>query len=83
MTGRLPGGLQPFVLGGVGFANIANGGENDYSNGTFATRSAARPPTNLAWTVGGGIGIPLDDRLTLDVTYRWLDLGERRVGSDL
>jgi opacity protein-like surface antigen len=83
LTGRLPGGFQPFVLGGVGFANIANGGENDYSNGTYRNTFGGATTTNLAWTVGGGIGIPLADRLTLDVTYRWLDLGERRVGPIL
>ena len=83
LTGRLPGGLQPFVLGGVGFATIANGGENDYANGNYRNTFSGSTTTNLAWTVGGGIGIPLADRLTLDVTYRWLDLGERRVGTTL
>ena len=34
-TGRLPGGLQPFVLGGVGFATVTNGQEDDYFGGAF------------------------------------------------
>jgi opacity protein-like surface antigen len=83
-TGRLPGGLQPFVLGGVGFATVTNGREDDYANGVVYNGSISGATlTNLAWTVGGGIGIPLDQRLTLDLTYRWLDLGERKVGPTL
>ena len=81
-TGRLPGGVQPFVLGGLGFATITNGQEDDYANGVaFNGSISGATQTNLAWTVGGGVGIPVADRLTLDVTYRWLDLGERRTGS--
>jgi len=83
-TGRLPGGLQPFVLGGLGFATVTNGQEDDYTNGvTFNGSISGATQTNLAWTVGGGVGIPIDDRLTLDITYRWLVLGERRTGSTL
>jgi opacity protein-like surface antigen len=84
LTGRLPGGLQPFVLGGVGFANIANGNEDDYAaGGNYRNTFNGASKTNFAWTVGGGIGIPVADRLTFDVIYRWLDLGERRVGPIL
>lgn len=83
-TSRLPGGLQPFVLGGLGFATVTNGQEDDYTNGVdFNGSIGGATRTNLAWTVGGGIGVPIDDRLTLDIIYRWLVLGERRTGSTL
>lgn len=83
-TGRLPGGVQPFVLGGLGFATVTNGQEDDYANGVaFNGSISGATQTNLAWTVGGGAGIPVADRLTVDLTYRWLDLGERRTGSSL
>jgi opacity protein-like surface antigen len=83
-TGRLPGGLQPFVLGGIGFATVTNGQEDDYTRiGAYNGSISGATQTNLAWTVGGGIGIPIVDRLTLDLTYRWLVLGERRVGPTL
>jgi opacity protein-like surface antigen len=83
-TGRLPGGVQPFVLGGLGFATVTNGQEDDYANGVaFNGSISGATQTNLAWTIGGGVGIPVADRLTLDVTYRWLNLGERRTGSFL
>jgi opacity protein-like surface antigen len=83
-TGRLPGGVQPFVLGGLGFATVTNSQEDDYAaNGAFNGSISGTTQTNLAWTVGGGVGVPVDDRLTLDITYRWLDLGERKVGPTL
>jgi opacity protein-like surface antigen len=79
-TGPLPGGVQPFVLSGVGFANVFNGAEDDYANGVFQNTFGSSTQTNSAWTVGGGVGIPVAERLTLDLVYRWLDLGERRSG---
>ncbi len=83
-TGRLPGGVQPFVLGGLGFATLTNSREDDYANGVIYNGAiSGATETNLAWTVGGGIGIPVTDRLTIDVAYRWLDLGERKVGPTL
>lgn len=83
-TGRLPGGLQPFVLGGLGFATVTNSQEDDYTgSGAFNGSISGSTQTNLAWTVGGGVGVPLDARLTLDIAYRWLDLGERKVGPNL
>jgi opacity protein-like surface antigen len=83
-TGRLPGGIQPFLLGGLGVATVTNSPEYDYTNGVaFNGSISGATQTNLAWTVGGGVGIPVTDRLMLDVAYRWLDLGERRVGPTL
>jgi opacity protein-like surface antigen len=82
-TGRLPGGLQPFVMGGLGFATVTSRQEDDFFNGIYNGSISGATQTNLAWTVGGGVGIAVMDRLTLDVTYRWLDLGERKVGSTL
>lgn len=83
-TGRLPGGIQPFVLAGLGFATVANGQEDDYTAiGAYNGSISGATQTNLAWTIGGGVGIPLAERLTLDLTYRWLNLGERRTGSSL
>jgi opacity protein-like surface antigen len=79
-TGPLPGGIQPFVLGGIGVANVFNSAEDDFFNGAYRNTFSGVSQTNLAWTVGGGIGFPVMPRLTLDLTYRYLDLGQRRVG---
>lgn len=80
LVGALPWNIQPFVLGGVGVANVNNGPENDYFNRTYTNTFSGTTSTNVAWTAGAGVGIPLSSDLTLDVVYRYLDLGERRVG---
>jgi opacity protein-like surface antigen len=83
LTGPLPGGIQPFVLGGIGVANVYNGPEDDFRNGAYRNTFSSSTQTNLAWTVGGGTGFPMSPGFTLDVAYRYLDLGERRVGPTL
>lgn len=81
LFGRLPGNIQPFVLGGAGFATVTNSGENDYNNGRYSNTFSGATVTNFAWTAGAGVGVPISPRLTLDVTYRYLDLGQRFVGQ--
>ena len=72
--------LGPTTING----NYGAGQEVDYASGVAYNGSiSGATQTNLAWTVGGGVGIPVADRLTVDVTHRWLDLGERRTGSSL
>jgi opacity protein-like surface antigen len=83
LFGSLPGNIQPFVLGGAGFATVNNGAEDDYFNGRYLNTFSGTTMTNVAWTAGAGIGIPLTPSLMIDVTYRYLDLGERRVGPSL
>lgn len=82
-TGRLPGDIRPFVLGGIGVANVYNSPEYDFFNGAYVNTFSSATRTNLAWTVGAGIGIPVSERVTIDLTYRYLDLGERRSGPTL
>ena len=52
-------------------------------NGVYLNTFSGATMTNLAWTAGAGIAIPLAPSIMLDVTYRYLDLGERRVGPSL
>ena len=80
LFGPMPGNIQPFILGGVGFANVTNGAESDYNGGRYSNTFSGATVTNVAWTVGAGVGVPLSSRLTLDVMYRYLDLGQRFVG---
>jgi opacity protein-like surface antigen len=83
LFGPLPGNIQPFVLGGAGVANVNNGAEDDYVNGVYLNTFSGTTMTNVAWTAGAGIGIPVTPNIMVDVTYRYLDLGERRVGPTL
>jgi hypothetical protein len=53
-------GGQPFVLGGLGFATVTNSREDDYiGNGACNGSISGSTQINMAWTVGGGIGIPV------------------------
>ena len=83
LFGPLPGNIQPFVLGGAGFSTVNNGPEDDFANGTYLNTFSGATTTNVAWTAGAGVGIPLSPSITVDLTYRFLDLGERRVGPML
>lgn len=80
LIGKLPHDIQPFVLGGAGFATVINSAENAYLNGQYVNSFSGATITNVAWTAGAGIGVPLTPSLMLDLTYRYLDLGQRRVG---
>lgn len=65
--------VQPFVIGGIGLAR------SDFGNVLAPASAAAR--TDLAWGAGAGVGIPLGGAFSLDVTYRYLDLGQLRFGT--
>jgi len=80
LIGPMPGNIQPSILGGVGFATVTNGAESDYNSGRYSNTFSGATVTNVAWTAGAGIGVPLSPRLTLDVMYRYLDLGQRFAG---
>jgi opacity protein-like surface antigen len=64
--------VQPFVIGGIGVSHELGG---------LAMPSGGGPHTDLAWGAGAGIGIPIGGMFSLDVTYRYLDLGQMRFGS--
>jgi len=75
------GWVRPYVGGGVGWAQnkigtITGTGAaftNEFPGGTWS---------GLAWSLMAGIGIPLGSRLTLDVAYRYIDLGKIESGAD-
>ena len=48
--------MQPFILGGLGFATVNNGQEDDYTNGVaFNGSISGATQTNLAWTVAAAL----------------------------
>jgi OOP family OmpA-OmpF porin len=77
------GPLQPFLTAGVGFARNDLGkmtyGLTGVPSGALTQNGSTH--TSFAWGVGAGMGYPLTSNLTLDLTYKYLDLGEMRSGS--
>jgi opacity protein-like surface antigen len=77
--------VQPYVGAGVGWARNKIGAITN-SGGALAPISTERPGgtwSGMAWSVMLGVGIPLWSRLTLDIGYRYTDLGkiESRPGD--
>jgi opacity protein-like surface antigen len=78
----MPGWINPFVVGSVGIALNRLGPTDD----EFFVSSAAESGTgavhaSFAWGAGAGFGIPVNERTTIDVTYKYTDLGEVRTGT--
>jgi opacity protein-like surface antigen len=71
------GPLQPYFDIGLGAAR----NKIDTMNSTFIGGSlAGHTETDVAGSVGVGVGIPLGDRALLDLAYKFIDLGEVRTG---
>jgi opacity protein-like surface antigen len=72
--------LTPFIGGGVGMAInqtdtkgtiIATGVSKDYSN----------TDVEFAWTVGAGLNYAINKNWSMELSYRYIDLGEAVFGS--
>ncbi len=80
-------GLTPFVGGGVGAANVRLGAFSDIGIGTGGGSPAAiayasaHDQWNFAWALYGGLGFDITDALTLELAYRYLDLGDAKTGD--
>jgi opacity protein-like surface antigen len=77
------GSVQPYVDAGIGLASNSLGltRGNSGTVGPFTIAGASQ--TNFAYALGIGAGFPLTPRLTADLAYRFIDLGQLRTGSTL
>ena len=79
LNGFMPGMLgpfQPYIDAGVGFSR------NDLGSTTATGSSINGSVKNqFAWGAGAGVGYAITPNLTLDLAYKYLDLGETRTGS--
>ncbi len=78
------GRLQPFIGAGIGAAHnrigsVTYGFPGLGANAATVIRGGSH--TDLAYLVTLGAAVPLTDRLTLDIAYRYTDLGEVRTDS--
>ena len=73
-----PGPFTPFLGAGVGVAHTRIG----KTTMTFPTTTATVPGgsrTGLAWMATAGVAVALDERVVLDLAWRYSDLGEIRT----
>ncbi|KAA5603151.1 outer membrane protein [Blastochloris sulfoviridis] len=73
------GVLTPFVGGGIGAAFIDHT-VIGIENGTD-TFSNSRSSTNFAWSLGGGLAWAINERLTVDLSYRYVNAGTSTVAK--
>lgn len=73
--------VTPYVGGGVGFASLSVFGYKDVNvpNNGVAFGSD-NTETNFAWAVYGGLAYQVTPSLTLDLAYRYTDLGDAKTG---
>jgi opacity protein-like surface antigen len=75
--------LRPYVGAGIGFAsNRVKDAHADRAaalGGGTVTVPGGRK-TDLAWSLGAGVGYAIGPRMVLDVGYRYIDLG--KIESD-
>jgi opacity protein-like surface antigen len=73
--------ITPYVGGGIGLASISVLGLKDVNVPNNAVFYAAdHSETNFAWAVYGGLAYEVNQSVTLDLSYRYLDLGDARSG---
>ena len=74
------GPFSPFIGGGLGVSHI----DIDTTRMRF-TRTATIVPDgqqfNFAWMLTGGVAIPLTEKITFDLAYRYTDFGTVETGD--
>lgn len=74
--------ITPYVGGGIGLASVSVLGLKDVNvpnNSVFY--AADHTETNFAWAVYGGLAYEVNQSVTLDLGYRYTDLGDARSGT--
>jgi len=79
-------GITPFVGAGVGAANIEISGFTDIGIGSISGGPAVayggdHDEWNFAWAVHAGLGFEVTEAFTVELAYRYLDLGDARSGD--
>lgn len=80
-------GVVPYVGAGLGASrntihSFRDGGFDPFNSGTpTLAYGDAASEWNLAWALHAGIGIKATDRLTIDLGYSFLNLGNARSGD--
>jgi opacity protein-like surface antigen len=76
-------GITPFVGAGIGFANHRVTGFQDQGVGASAGGYGIAQPastTNFAWALHAGLGYAVNENLKLEISYRYMNLGDVNQG---
>ncbi|PKR56689.1 outer membrane protein [Thalassospira lohafexi] len=72
------GGFSPYLQGGIGWARNKT---DDLVFGADGTRVSGETHNDLAWQVGAGVNYAITSQWKLDLSYRFIDMGEARSTS--
>jgi opacity protein-like surface antigen len=73
--------ITPYVGAGVGLAYNKTGGVSFTGNPALTNVIEGDNRWSLAWSLMAGVGIQLTERTTLDIGYRYLDMGKAESGT--
>lgn len=85
-------GITPYIGAGVGFANVrienfrdAGQGFNPFTGEGFTSlaTSSSKSKTNFAWALMAGLGYAVNENLTLELGYRYINLGDGETGDSV
>lgn len=75
-------GITPFVGAGVGAANVKISDFTDVGTSVGSVAYGAdHDEWNFAWALYAGVGYEITPALTLELAYRYLDVGDARSGD--
>jgi len=78
-------GVTPFIGGGVGTANVSLSNYTDVgqttSGGPSSAFASATSKWNFAWAAHAGLAYRVTPSLTMELAYRYLDLGSASTGD--
>ncbi|ACI94266.1 porin, opacity type [Afipia carboxidovorans OM5] len=73
--------ITPFVGAGIGAARVTLGGFNDYlDNGVHTGVAADASKWNFAWALHAGLAYKLAPNWTMELAYRYVDMGDGVTG---
>jgi opacity protein-like surface antigen len=74
--------VNPFLTAGLGWSrNEAKGTQTSSANTALNNRWQTTTNDNLAWLVGVGVAWALHERVILDLSYEYRDLGEWKLSN--
>jgi len=81
--------FTPYVSLGLGMANVHQKTTNEYHQLNYSRRSAkhssdsqSKTGNNFAWSLGVGGQYAINERLALDISYRYLNAGSLNINSN-
>lgn len=78
-------GLSPFIGAGVGAANVKISSFSDFGVGLDGFPAFAyaddEDQWNFAWALYAGLGMDVTDNFTVELAYRYLDMGDGQSGD--